>query len=1010
MFSRYLIFLIFITCTPASEAQIVINEVCSANDSVIKDDEGDYEDWIELYNTDTNDINLYDYSLTKYIDSPEKWYFPGIIIKAKSHLTVFASGKNRQSPIDHWEVPIYPQLIWKYFVGTSEPDPQWLLPSFNDAVWADGMGGIGYGDGDDSTIISPTTSLYMRKSIFIADTSRISLGIFLVDYDDGFVAYLNGVEIARSNVGAFGDHPFYDQPAYEEHEAQVYQGGNLDGFFIPEKTIDLALIPGINVFTIQIHNISSASSDMSSIPYMILGISDTSVVFYPLPNESFALHTNFTLPSEGCKLTLKDKDENILDEKIIEEIYLNDSRGRNPDGAASWCLFDIPSPNKSNDFSLCFSAYAEIPVITPPSGFYNNPVDISAVCITSNQDIHYSLNGSIPDFPSQHFTVSILTDSTLVFRARNMGDQTHLPGKTATNTYLLGENITLPVISISTNPENLWDWYTGIYVMGPNADSTFPYYNANFWQDWEKLCHVEYFATNGNQGFELDAGLKIHGNASKGFPQKSFRILANDDYGTSWINYSLFTEKNIDRFKNFNIRNAGIDWIRCYMRDGLIHETVSRTHNDVMAHENCVVFLNGMYWGVYETREKEDKYYIQENHGVDGDKIDLLRFDGDIMQGSNEGFFNMVDYISSNDMGIQQNYDSACALLDIENFCDYFITETYFVNTDWLGYYTNNIRYWRTNDPVSKWRYILWDTDGGLGLFSSADYDLLATAIDPPTPNPHSVMLKSLLNNQEFRYYFINRYADMINTYFHPQNVRNKAFGILEDLEPEMERNYDLWGSSFPGWYNDINTWHSNIDTMLMFSDSRPFFARLYIMKDFDLAKMVEVTLNTIPENAGRIQISTIIPDSLPWSGIYFDGVPVTITAIPNPGYSFKNWTSDHLIADSITDLSFTLNIDTNDAFTAHFETVDFSFYCYPNPVSDILYISYSIPAETQVSLNIYSVAGKKIEELESYSSFQTAGTHIIEYNIKPKNISNGVYFIQLITPDYSEIIKFVFL
>ncbi|MFA4851599.1 MAG: lamin tail domain-containing protein, partial [Bacteroidales bacterium] len=333
-------------------AQVVINEVCSANDFVIKDDEGDFEDWIELYNKSNYPVNLYNYSITKFTDRPEKWYFPGILINPKSHLTVFASGEDRKSPIDHWEVPIYPQLIWKYFVGASEPDPQWLLPGFNDAAWASGMGGIGYGDGDDSTIIPATTSLYMRKSIFIADTSRISIGILFVDYDDGFVAYLNGVEIARSNVGAYGDHPVFDQPAYEEHEAQLYQGGNMEGFFVPEKVMGSALVAGNNVFTIQTHNVSATSSDMSSIPYFILGISDTTVVFYPLPNESFALHTNFTLPSEGCKLTLKDAYENTIDEKVIEEIQLNHSRGRSPDGADSWCLFDTPTPNDTNIFSV----------------------------------------------------------------------------------------------------------------------------------------------------------------------------------------------------------------------------------------------------------------------------------------------------------------------------------------------------------------------------------------------------------------------------------------------------------------------------------------------------------------------------------------------------------------------------------------------------------------------------------------------------------------------------------
>src|SRR5207237_1951507 len=128
----------------------------------------------------------------------------------------------------------------------SEPSYTWRDISFNDAGWSTGIGGIGYGDGDDSTVIAPTTSLYMRKSFTVADTSKIPTTALLLDYDDGFVAYLNNVEIARANVGVYGDHPAYNTYAYNEHEATQYQNGNFSGaFFIDPHVVDSALKPGI---------------------------------------------------------------------------------------------------------------------------------------------------------------------------------------------------------------------------------------------------------------------------------------------------------------------------------------------------------------------------------------------------------------------------------------------------------------------------------------------------------------------------------------------------------------------------------------------------------------------------------------------------------------------------------------------------------------------------------------------------------------------------------------------
>jgi hypothetical protein len=186
--------------------------------------------------------------------------------------------------IDHWETVIFEDDSWKYLEGTFEPDTNWRKLAFNDASWLQGIGGVGYGDGDDNTIINPVTSLYLRKTFAIIDASEISEAILHIDYDDAFVAYLNNVEIARLNIGSFGDHPLYTQGSSSLHEAQMYQGGIPDQFILNTQLLNNILIQGNNVLSVQVHNDDISSSDITARIFFSLGINTTSTNYSPTPS------------------------------------------------------------------------------------------------------------------------------------------------------------------------------------------------------------------------------------------------------------------------------------------------------------------------------------------------------------------------------------------------------------------------------------------------------------------------------------------------------------------------------------------------------------------------------------------------------------------------------------------------------------------------------------------------------------------------------------------------------
>ena len=186
--------------------------------------------------------------------------------------------------VDHWETAVYDTLEWHYMLPDANTPNNWIDPAFDDAAWSIGNGGFGFGDADDGTTI-PTgnISVYHRIHFNINNWNEISKFILNMDYDDAYVAYLNGVEISRSNISTAGQ-PAWNDGADGQHEAVMYQGG------LPDEVIFLAqdylsiLNNGDNVFCVEAHNISTNSGDITSRPFLHLGLTTTNTYFGTPPS------------------------------------------------------------------------------------------------------------------------------------------------------------------------------------------------------------------------------------------------------------------------------------------------------------------------------------------------------------------------------------------------------------------------------------------------------------------------------------------------------------------------------------------------------------------------------------------------------------------------------------------------------------------------------------------------------------------------------------------------------
>jgi uncharacterized repeat protein (TIGR02543 family) len=919
---RFPIILVFAVLALPYDAgsQVVINEVCNANYGVTRDEYGDYRDWIELLNTDADTVSLEGYCLGDDSLHLDRWCFPEYTMGPGEHMVLFASGKDIGSPPVYWETIIRQGDEWKYILPGSNTPGDWIEADFNDSLWNEGPTGIGYSDGDDETEIPSTIAVFMRKTFPLDDPSVISGCLLHMDYDDAFVAYINGKEIARSGITGFP--PTWDQTASNGHEAEMYRGAEPQKFNVAE--LEGLLREGNNVLAIQVHNVSPSSSDMTAIPFLSL---QTSIKPDELPPEILNLsttyfHTDFRLDADGESLYLYDPEESITDSVNIPVIGQNNSYGRLPADPGTWVMFETPTPGSPNNTPY-FKGYIErVPVFSQSGGRFGGSIQLVLSSSEAGDSIYYTMDGTDPEPGSSLYETPIELSSDQVIRARIIRSG-YLPGEVITRTYFTGEDHRLPVICITTDPYNFFDYNYGIYVKGPNAQNGFPYFDANFWQDWERPVHLEMYENGNIHAFSMGAGAKIYGGWTRGNAQKSLAFFARRQYGTGKLEFQLFPDRPVYDFESFVIRNSGNDWYGqdsqsgSMIRDMMMTRLTLDMDIEYMASRQAIVYINGEYWGIQNLREKISEHFIASNKGADPERIDMLEANQFIIHGDNSHYANLISFLEANSVEDDDNYEYVKRRIDIQNFINYQISQIYFDNQDWPG---NNMKYWRSATPKGKWRWILYDTDFGFGLWdlhkvynNTLEFATEPNGPDWPNPPWATFLLRQMLNNQEFREQFINSFADRINTSFSSDSVTALVNDLRNNIFEEMHNHAARWGGSRAHWYARVNE-------IIEFGARRPALVRSHVRNFFRLGGNQTVNVMVSDTEAGFVKLNSMFVRAFPFSGVYFPGVPVELTAIPRPGYRFTGWSgtmqspSPNIQADPDGGLSLTANFEPDPA------------------------------------------------------------------------------------------------
>ena len=771
-----------------AQASLRISEFMASNGSTLLDEDGDSSDWIEVYNPleDNTPINLEGYALS---DDPlllKKWSFPATQLAPGSRVIVFASGKNRRlagselhtnfsldsngeylalvAPDENTILSIfdtYPEQYEdiSYGLGTALPPEsetviadnapcRWIVPTntpanwqgteFDDSLWQAANTGIGYERGVggitytelfgtngnvEADTFNTNGTCYVRIPFSLEGINTVTTLNLRMKYDDGFIAYLNGVLVASANAP---QNPAFNSLSTNSHSdsaAILFQNFDIT------SSID-ALNEGDNVLAIHMLNRALDSSDFLMLP-----------------------------------------------ELDVEQVDQN--------GALAQGYYSSPTPGSVNGFSV--EGFVKDTRFSIDRGFYAEPISVEITTSTPDATIRYTTDGSIPTVENGLiYTGPIAITTTTSLRAAafkegyqqtNVDTHTYIyaadvrnqstapagypstwgtdGGSSVIADYEMDQTVitdpdysaqvndalttTLPVIAISTERDNLFAT-SGIYANGRDGSNEIP-------------VSLEYFDPNSDDEFQQNAGLRIHGGNARSHPKKPFRLYFRKNYGKGKLRFPLFGDSPVDFFDQLILRPGGHDgWAvpfgnashelaphASYVRDQFIR----KTENDIgllsPRGKHVHVYINGLFWGVYDLHERPNAKYFAAHLGGEEEDWDVYHhptfFGEDYTQvdGTATAYETLLSNAQSG-ITTEEDYLNIQEYLDVDNYIDAMITRIWSGDYDWdgpiympdpdnpaqeesVGYFTNKNWYCgrKSRNGAGKFHFFAWDAEMSMG-------------------------------------------------------------------------------------------------------------------------------------------------------------------------------------------------------------------------------------------------------------------------------------------------------
>ncbi len=412
---------------------------------------------------------------------------------------------------------------------------------------------------------------------------------------------------------------------------------------------------------------------------------------------------------------------------------------------------------------------------------------------------------------------------SILIRAKHQTKSLYL--KPVPITILANYNSSLPVVSLFCNQVDLISDEKGIMVLGQHSWQDVGFYkafwfrNANYNQrgnKWRKNIYFQYFEKN-NLKYQTQAKLQISGHASRSFPQKSLKIKADRNSGSEQLNYAFFGKKGLKKYKSIVLRNSGNDNQKTLFADVLMHQLIDTNFVNVVSQKGKAVnvFINSNYWGIYNLRERQNRYYIAKKEHCKEDEITILeKANGLLKKGDKklqQQYVNFIDSIYNLNTISKKTLTQISDNINLNSFTDYIIIETFYGNNDWL---MNNTLWYKAGNK--KWKWIIVDLDYCLAYNNNNlqknyfDKLLYSNSIT-------SKLFKTLIKNKTYKSTFKLRAKELIKTLFNKQKVTSTFNKLKNQYKNDISYQINRWRGNF-----DLEQWNKNCQANLDFLLKRP--------------------------------------------------------------------------------------------------------------------------------------------------------------------------------------------
>lgn len=605
---------------------------------------------------------------------------------------------------------------------------------------------------------------------------------------------------------------------------------------------------------------------------------------------------DFDLKYDGGVVLLSDDNGNPVSKVEYGVIPARISYARTTDGGNEWGMTGYPTPGQTNSTSRFATAQLSAPVVSEDSKLFTDQFYFN-VTIPEGATLYYTKDGSTPTEDNPNVKTSNgshTVNGTKIYRFR-LYKEGMLPSPVTTRSYIRTSNdYGVPVVSIVTANDNLYSTEYGLWEKGPygkagNGQSDL----CNWNRDWDRPVNIEIIDVNGKMVINQEAEITPSGRYSRAYNPRPFKVKAKKRYGyDNYFAFTPFPDKPYNKYQSIKLRGGGNNF-KARLKDAALQQIMIRSGWDIdcQSYQPVHHYVNGVYKGVINFREPNNKDFAYSNYGFDEDEVDCFKLDHNfgnggfvLTEGSRAPWDEWVQLAKT--AGQEASYQRICEIVDIDEFANYMAAEFYLGNEDWPR---NNIKVFRHNTPDGRYRFVVLDLDHSFGSPTRA------TSINPfssfdsqeyyDNGGYKSVMVTlfhNMLQNSTFRKKFIDSYCIAAGSVFDPDRVKSIVKELADRAAREMAFN------------NESPSDDANLITGTITADYRQNRIDQLVNWSYSSLGRTTKATKTITTNLPQAVITLngmIIPTNN-FVGQVF--LPVKVKAIAPNGYTFAGWTDSN--------------------------------------------------------------------------------------------------------------------